>query len=252
MKRIVFALALLAGGRAWGLDFTPAPTFGFFSTGFSSTGTASIPPEETPTLVLVSSTSKRGVSGMAAVQSDAFDATGANLIVVLIAEYNHLSDLDTVTDTAGNTYTFAVTTNTANGDTSGIWYAKGATGANNLRVTVTASYSYFAILAYSGASADPLQSTHVRAADTNVTSLSPEAITPTDDKSAIVGVGASLGAGAWTLSSPFTLYAYGGFIGGTSMSGAFGGLLQETAAEVTPSFGEGTSATRSVAFAVFK
>lgn len=252
MKRIVFALALLAGGSAWGRDFTPAPTFGFFSAGFSSTGTASVTPEEPTALVFVSSTSKRGASGITAVQSDAFDATDANLIVVLIAEYNHISSLDTIADTEGNLYTFAATTNTSNGDTSGIWYAKGATGAADLKVTVTASYSYFEVLAYSGASADPLQSTHLAVANTANQSISPGAITPAEDGSVVVGVGASLGAGAWNLTAAFTLDAYGGFIGGTSMSGAFGRLLQETAAEVTPVFGEATTATRSTTFAVFK
>lgn len=175
---------------------------------------------------LVTSTSKTG-----AVTTDAINTAGANLIVVAVASDNGTAP----TDNKSNTYTLC------NDRVQGfselaIFYCAAPTVGAGHTFTQTQTYGAIFVLAFSGASATPLDALDVDNGTAAGASLSPGSGTPSQANEVVVTAinigGANLSI---TVDGGFTALTIPG-VSGVNYGGGIAYLIQTSAAAASPTW----------------
>lgn len=184
------------------------------------------------------------------VTTPARDTTGANLIVVFVADGNGVPSGTNLTDSAGNTWTAL---NSHNFVPCRQFYCQNPTTSASHTFTYAngSSFSGMSMQAFSGSTASPLDVQSANG-DIGVTALQPGSITPTQNDDLIV-TGVAIGGNPVTFSidSGFTVTDNGG-ITGTSIANGMAYLIQGTAAAVNPQWSWSGSQQASSTMASFK
>lgn len=175
---------------------------------------------------LITSTSKTG-----ATTTDAINTTGANLIVIAVASDNGT----TPTDSKSNTYTLC------NDRVQGfselaMFYAFAPTVGAGHTFTQTQTYGAMFVLAFSGATASPLDALDVDNGTAAGASLSPGSGTPAEANEVVV-TGINIGGAnlSITVDGGFTALTIPG-VSGVNYGGGIAYLIQTSAAAASPTW----------------
>jgi len=173
--------------------------------------------------------------GQASIVTGTFAATSGNLIVVFI-RIGGTGAFSSITDTAGNTYTLAIS-DTSRDPNLLCYYAKNITGHATNAVTVnfspSALYSWVFAAQYSGLdTSSPLDVTEAKLG-TGVTDIVADAITTAQDNEVVLAAVSQNNFTNYTAGADFTLVD-GGI--GDSGGNNFGGVQQRITSAVLSSY----------------
>lgn len=187
------------------------------------------------------------------VTSSAINTTGANLIVLLVADYGSQS-ATAISDSQSNTWSTAVTKT----DTARVrvmyCYAPTTNASHTFTATQNGSYVALVAMAFSGAASSPLDQTNSNGG-TGVTSIQPGSVTPTQDNELVIcGISGNAPGAPDSLSvnGGFTVADSGVNVTGTCFGIAAAYLIQTTAAAANPTFSWTTSSGSQTVSATFK
>jgi hypothetical protein len=192
----------------------------------------------------VTSGKKAGTS--TGVTSDAFDSTGANLIVANTAADAGGTGL-TVTDSKGNTYVGRTVYTALGHNKVQLWEAKNATVGSGHTITVagTAIYSGLTYIAFSGSNTtSPFdQENGFDNNSTPATTLQPGSVTPGEANEVVVtGLSGDAAIATATIDGGFTVAQQFDAVGGASYANAIAYLIQTSIAAANPTWTIGGSA----------
>lgn len=175
----------------------------------SGTPAGAAPPE----IAYVTGAKGSGTGSLSTVAAAAFAATTGNLIVVFVTNVatGGTVHVDSIADTAGNTYTYILRRYYSSAGAIEVWYAKNITGhaANIVTATFSGADTYRAIQVhqYSGCdTAAPYDvSNYGEGGGGSPTSLSTTAATTNAENEVIAAGYRILATGAWTAGANFTM-----------------------------------------------
>jgi hypothetical protein len=177
------------------------------------------------------SSSNSGVSVVTA----GIDTTGANLIVVHVADYTGGSGDGALTDSKGNTWTGLTAATLAAEVRSRLYYSLSGTvgSGHTFTYTTTSGTSFPSIQVI--ASAFDQQSANTNA---SANSIQPGSLTPpSNDALFVTGLGLGTDVGGTTgINSSFTFELSGDFVGGHAEGGYLAYLIQGTAGALNPTW----------------
>lgn len=186
------------------------------------------------------------------VSTGGIDTTGANLIVVVVANYPNPTI--SPTDNKGNAYTQVVRQAGASSQYCAIFYKAAPTVGTGHAFTYSqggpACYPSIHAYSFSGAAASPLDQTSSAAID-GATSGQPGSITPPQNGCLfIAGDAAQFATNNFGVNSGFTLSSYSGAVPAIGSGAAY--LIQGSAAAVNPTWSWAGGTRGALVMATFK
>lgn len=180
--------------------------------------------------------------------TSALNTTGANLIVV-VAAYDSAA---TLSDSLGNTWNGLTAYSHGSDNYTKIWYCYAPTVGSAQTFTLSISYGYLAVAAFSGATTTPFDIEN-GAYTTGGVSLQTGSITPSIDNELIIsGLCFGGNSSAPSVDSGMTITDSTTASQNVSYGGALAYKIQTTAAAINPTWSWTTSEANSVAIASFK
>jgi hypothetical protein len=187
----------------------------------------------------IASVSAASSNSGASVVTAGIDTTGADLVVVHVADYTGGSGDGALTDSKSNTWT-GLTAATLSGDgRSRLYYSISGTVGSGHTFTYTTtsgtSYPSIQVIAFSGAAAHDQTSTNTATSVNNVQSgsLTP----PSNDALFVTGVLLTVDVlGSAAINSSFTLEQGTDFVGGNAEGGFIAYFIQGTAGALNPTW----------------
>lgn len=205
-------------------------------------------------IALVGACTSKGSAGAGnAVQSDAIDITGANLVTVAVA--HAIGAIGAITDTLGTTYGAAKLTTGATTEEV-TWFAAAVTGGAAFQVTLGAqanSYQTIFVCGWSGVANATVDQSTGTTSGSGLTTLSSGAVTPSENNELVLsgaafsGVITSVTVNGGFSSPPLT--------DGANVTNTVGGisyLIQTSAASANPAWSWTGSQRPSVNILTFK
>ncbi len=84
------------------------------------------------------------------VTTNAFNATGANFLAVICADFGNSGAAGSMSSSPSNTWTALANSNDGGNNNVAIWYAENATVSSTMTVTKTGSFPLIAVMAFAG------------------------------------------------------------------------------------------------------
>lgn len=181
------------------------------------------------------------------------NTTGANLLVVVVANYNKLPCTDAISDNKANAWTCAGSTNSTSGHAAGIWYSSNPVVGTGHTISYTGSYTVLDFMAFGGANtSSPLDQIKCNQNPNNISSLTIDTLTPSANNSVFVSNSGTLSTGVHSIDSSFVLTSQNAFPGSNYMGSGAGYLVQTTAGAVSPKWSITVQSGMGACAAIFK
>ncbi len=195
-------------------------------------------------IALVAHTVKASTGGNA-VTTDAIDTSGANLLVVAVADYQPMTH-STLSDSKSNIWT-ALTPRTLVGSVyQQLWYCLGATvGSGHTFSTDQSNFPAIVVTAWSGAKTSAAKDQEGGTTALATATFTEPSQTPSEDNELVIAIVSSDTAGSMTIDSGYTISDKSEFDSGDSFGVGMAYKIQTSAAATSPvwSFGVTAAAT---------